>query len=80
MTVPRDGRHTFARMARAEPLRTGVFTFGPLLLALAQGINVHVHGGPVAVAVVFAAVMLTYSVQVTRYHLAAFRQRTHAEV
>lgn len=71
----RDGT-TFSRMAREFPVRTGIFTFGPLILALAQLINSHLHGGSLVYTAVFAAVLVVYSVQITRYHLATFRRTT----
>jgi len=35
----------FVEMARAFPIRTGVFTLAPLLFAVSQTLNTYVHGG-----------------------------------
>lgn len=62
-------------MFRAFPVRTSVFTVGPLAIALAQIVNASVHGtGFLAVAAV-GIVMAAFSVMVTRYHLTSFRRR-----
>lgn len=73
MTV--RGKGTFAEMAREFPVRTGVFTLLPLLFALLQLVNSHVHGGSLLYTGGFGAAVVAYAVTVNRYHLAAF-QRT----
>ncbi|MDG5776605.1 hypothetical protein VB773_22470 [Haloarculaceae archaeon H-GB2-1] len=62
----------FLRMARSLPVRTAVFTVGPLLVALAQLINAYVHGSDIFVVGVVAAMMVVFSVLATNYHLAGF--------
>jgi VIT1/CCC1 family predicted Fe2+/Mn2+ transporter len=67
---------TFARMLRTFPLRTGVFTVGPVAVGVAQLLNVALHGTAVWVAVVAAAIMCVFSVLITGYHLARFRRQS----
>jgi len=62
-------------MCRAFPVRTSVFTVGPLAVALAQLLNALVHGVPVWPVAVVAAVTCVFSALVTSYHLAKFRRR-----
>lgn len=66
---------SFRRMCRTFPIRTGVFTVGPLAFALAQVLNAAVHGVPVWPVALVAAVMCVFSALVTDYHLARFRRR-----
>lgn len=66
---------SFARMCRSFPVRTSLFTVGPLVFALAQLLNAFVHGIPVWRVAVIAAVMAVFSVLITSYHLAKFRRR-----
>lgn len=65
---------SFAHMCRAFPVRTGLFTLGPLAVAAAQLVNASVNGGSLPVVVAVAAVTCVFSLLVTRYHLAAFRR------
>lgn len=69
----RDGE-TVVRLAREFPVRTGLFTVGPLLIALAQIAIAFVHDVSLLATGSFAAVMVAYAVLVTRYHLAAYRR------
>lgn len=66
---------TFGKMARTFPMRTGLFTFGPVLFALVQLVNAYLHGASLLYAALFAALMVAFSVLVTRYHLVSFRLR-----
>lgn len=62
-------------MCRTFPLRTGLFTVGPVAVGVAQLLNVALHGTAVWAAAAAAAVMCAFSVLVTSYHLARFRRR-----
>lgn len=66
-------RPSFASMCRTFPMRTALFTAGPLLFGVAQLLNAYVHGtgllGPAAVT----GLLLVFSLLVTQYHLASFR-------
>lgn len=66
---------SFAHMCRAFPVRTGLFTLGPLAVAAAQLVNASVNGGSLLAVVAVAAVTCAFSLLVTRFHLAAFRRR-----
>ncbi|WP_224269761.1 hypothetical protein [Haloprofundus salinisoli] len=66
----------FFRMAREFPVRTGIFTFGLPLFALLQLINGIVYDGLLPLIGLFAALTAAYSVQVTTYHVAAYRRET----
>lgn len=66
---------SFARMCRAFPVRTGVFTAGPLLVGFAQLLNALVHGSAVLPVAAIAVIMCAFSVLITNYHLASFRRR-----
>jgi hypothetical protein len=68
------GTTTFLEMARVFPVRTGVFTFVPLLFALSQFANSYLYGGPILFTGGFAAVVVGYAVLVHRHHLAAFHR------
>lgn len=70
---------TFADMASAFPVRTGLYTLGPLLFAVAQLANTYLHGGPVLFTAVFAVAILAFAVQLNRYYLAAYRRTTLVE-
>jgi len=63
-------------MCRAFPLRTGLFTAGPIVIALAQLLNMAIHGTGIWAAAIATAVMVSFSVLVTSYHLAKFRRHT----
>ena len=66
---------TFVRMAREHPVRTGLFSLGVPLFALLQLINGLVYDGSLPFIAGFGLLMVAYSVQFTRYHLAAYRRR-----
>lgn len=67
---------SFVRMFRRFPFRTGLLTFGPPAIGLAQVLNAAFHGISLWPVVAVAAVMCVFSVLVTNYHLASFRRRT----
>lgn len=72
---------TLAVLFRSMPVQSGLFTVGPLVLALAQLANSAVTSLSVPYALAFAVMMLGFSMLSTRYHLAKFRLRTlHAVV
>lgn len=66
---------SFARMCRAFPVRTSLFTLGPLLVGAAQLLNALVHGSALLPVAAVALVMCAFSVLITNYHLASFRRR-----
>lgn len=66
---------TFFRMAREFPVRTGIFSFGLPVFALLQLVNGIVYDGSLPAIAIFAVVMVVYSVQITRYHVAAYRRK-----
>lgn len=65
---------TFTRMAAAYPVRTAIFTVGPLLFALVQLANGVFHDVPLWYVVAFVVLLLGFSVQLNRLHLATFRK------
>ncbi|MFB6129879.1 MAG: hypothetical protein ABEJ28_03550 [Salinigranum sp.] len=66
-------------MCREFPVRTALFSFGLPLIALLQVGNAYVFDGPVFGVAVFAALVLTLSVQATRHQLAVFHRDTISE-
>ncbi|MFB6141584.1 MAG: hypothetical protein ABEJ26_14260 [Halosimplex sp.] len=68
-------RPSFWRMCRAFPVRTGIFTFGPLAVGAAQFCNAVAHGTNIRIVALIAALTVAYSVLVTDYHLSAFRRQ-----
>ena len=69
-----DDWDVFIRMAREFPVRTGIFTFGLPVFGLLQLINGVVYDGSLLFIGVFAALMVAYSIQLTRYHIATYRR------
>lgn len=69
---------SYARMATAYPVRTAIFTVGPVVFALVQLVNGYFHGVSLPYVGVFVALLLAFSVHVNRYHLAVFRRRVVA--
>ena len=61
------------RMVRTHPVRTGLFTVGPVFFGLLQFFNSYLNDGSLLFAVVFCGVMAAFSAMVTRYHLVSFR-------
>ena len=74
---PRE-METFFRMAREFPVRTALFSFGLPAFALLQLINGVVNEGSLPFIALFAALVVAYSLQLTRYHVAAYHRRTLA--
>ncbi|PSP65731.1 hypothetical protein BRC79_08415 [Halobacteriales archaeon QH_8_67_27] len=68
-------RPSFGEMCRAFPVRTGIFTVGPLAVGVAQSFNAVAHGANLPLVALIVAGMVAYSVLVTNYHLAMFRRR-----
>lgn len=66
---------SFGEMCRASPIRTALFTFGPLVVGAAQVLNGLVHDSNLWLLAVVAAVTVLYSLLVTGYQLAVFRRR-----
>jgi len=62
-------------MARAFPVRTGLLTVAPVVLALAQLSNAVLHDGPVVVSAIFAVVLVATVVGLTRWQLATYHRR-----
>lgn len=67
---------SFAGMCRAFPVRTGIFTLGPLAVGFAQLWNAAVHGISVLPVAAVTIIMIAFSILVTSYHLASFRRST----
>ena len=68
----RDGNY-LGRMARTHPIRTGLFTAGPIVFGLLQFFNTFLNDGSVVFALAFCVAMGVFSAMVTRYHLVTFR-------
>ncbi len=64
---------SFRELCRELPVQTGLFSFGPVALGVAQLWNGYSHETELAFHALFALVMVGFAVLVTRYHLAAFR-------
>jgi hypothetical protein len=73
MTGDRDA--TFGEMCRELPVETGLFSFGPVVIALALTWNGVYHGTAPVFHALFGVVMMSFAVLVTRYNLVAFRLR-----
>lgn len=69
-----SGEAGFLEMATAHPVRTSLFTLGPLLFALVQLYNGVAYDVSLLGAGAFALVLLAFAVQVNRCHLATFRR------
>ena len=70
----RNDTDVFFQMARDFPVRTGIFTFGLPAFALFQMINGIVYEGSLLFIGVFSALVVAYSIQLTRYHVAIYRR------
>lgn len=66
---------TLATLYRAAPTRTTLFTFLPLLLAVALVINGVAFGASLSIALPAAAALVAYAAMTTRYHVASLRRR-----
>jgi len=64
---------TFFGMARDLPVRTALFSFGPLVFAVLQLANGYLNGGSIPLIALVGVVMLVFSVVVTRYNMALYR-------
>lgn len=64
---------TFVGMVQTFPVRTLLFTFGPLVFALSQVINSYVNDTSLLPTLAFGGLMVAFAVLITRYHLATFR-------
>ena len=70
------GEMTYARMASEFPVRTALFTIGPVAFALAQLAISVTNRASVGLTGAFVVLLLAFAVQINRYHLAAFRRRS----
>ena len=70
-----EGDVTFREMFRELPVQTSLFSFGPVLLAIAQLFNGVYYGTTLTYHALFGAVMIAFAVLVTRHHLVSFRIR-----
>ena len=64
---------TFRDLCRELPVQTGMFSFGPILLGLAQLWNGYSHQTALSFNALFAVVMVGFAVLITRYHLASLQ-------
>ncbi len=64
---------TFRELCRELPVQTGMFSFGPILLGIAQLWNGYAHQTALSFNALFAAVMVGFAVLITQYHLASFQ-------
>lgn len=71
--MARRDKDYFGRMARTYPVRTGLFSAGPIIFGLLQFFNSYLNDGSLLFALVFCVVMAIFSAMVTRYHLVTFR-------
>lgn len=70
-----DDYDEFLQMASDFPVRTGLYTFGLPVFALLQLINGFVHDGSLVFIGLFAALVVAFSVVLTRYHVAIYRRK-----
>lgn len=61
------------RMVRTHPVRTGIFSVGPIAFGLVQMLNSYLNDGSLLFAAVFLGVMAAFAAMATRYHLVTFR-------
>lgn len=66
---------TLATLYRAAPTRTTLFTFLPLLLAVALVVNGLAFGASLSIALPAAVALVAYAAMTTRYHAASLRRR-----
>ena len=69
-------RLSFGEMCRTFPVRTGVFTAGPLAVGVAQFFDAVVHGLNLPLVTLVVVGTVVYSMIVTNYRLVTFRRRT----
>ena len=70
-----DELATFRRMACEFPVRTAIFSFGLPVFACLQVVNGFVNDGALLLIGLFAALLIAYSVRITRYHVAVYRRK-----
>ncbi|NHN58891.1 MULTISPECIES: hypothetical protein [Halorussus] len=70
-----DEYDAFFQMVREFPVRTGIYTLGLPAFALLQLINGFVHDGSLAFIGLFAALVVAFSVVLTRYHVAVYHRK-----
>ena len=70
-----NDRDAFVQMASEFPVRTVIYTFGLPAFGLLQLINGLVHDGSVVYIGLFAALLVVFSVMLTRYHVAIYRRK-----
>lgn len=71
--MERSDTRALLRMARTHPVRTSVFSVGPLLFGLAQMVHSFLTDGSLLFAALFLCAMAIFASMVTRYHLVTFR-------
>lgn len=71
--MARRERDYLGRMVRTHPVRTGLFTVGPIIFGLLQFFNSFLNDGSILFALAFCVAMGVFSAMVTRYHLVTFR-------
>lgn len=71
--MARRDKDYLGKMARTHPIRTGLFSAGPIVFGLLQFFNSYLNDGSPLFALVFCAVMAMFAAMVTRYHLVTFR-------
>ena len=59
----------------AAPVKSGLLSIGPLLLALGQLTNSYVNGFSPTIAIAFAVAMVVFAVVATGHHAAEYRLR-----
>lgn len=74
-----DDLTLFVRMAQSFPVRTLIFSFGLPLFALCQLAIAYLHDGSLPVIALLSAVVVGFSLTVTRYQMATYRRRTLTE-
>ena len=60
---------TLMELFRASPTRSFLYTLGPLLIAAAQLANSYVNDLALLYPAAFGAVMIVFSILITRYHM-----------
>ena len=65
---------SLATLYRASPTRTTLFTFLPILLAVALVVGAVASSASLTVALPAAAGLVAYAAMTTRYHAAALRR------
>lgn len=71
--MARRERDYLGRMVRTHPVRTGLFTVGPIVFGLFQFFNSVLTDGSILFALAFCVAMGVFSAMATRYHLVTFR-------